>query len=69
MSKTLTNVFSLRSYTASALSGSSAHVAKVSKLSAAVSAGKYHVDAYAISGSIIQHSIEFGAANYLTVHP
>jgi hypothetical protein len=43
-------------------------VAKVSKLSAAVSAGQYQADAYAVSGSIIQHSIEFGAANYLTVH-
>jgi hypothetical protein len=68
MSKTLVNVFSLHSFTAAARSGSPAHVAKVSKLSAAVSAGQYQADAYAVSGSIIQHSIEFGAANYLTVH-
>jgi len=69
MGKTLVNVFSLRSFTASALNGSPAHVAKVSRLSAAVSAGQYQADAYAVSGSIIQHSIEFGAANCLTVQP
>jgi hypothetical protein len=69
MSETLTNVFSLRGFTASALRGSPAHVAKVSRLSAAVSAGQYQVDAYAVSGSIIQHSIEFGAASCLTVQP
>jgi anti-sigma28 factor (negative regulator of flagellin synthesis) len=43
-------------------------VAKVSELDAAVSSGRYQVDAHAVSGSIIQHSIEFGAGNYLTVN-
>jgi flagellar biosynthesis anti-sigma factor FlgM len=55
---------SLSKYLASALSGSPAHVAKVSELSAAVSNGQYQVDAQAVGGSIIQHSIEFGGASY-----
>jgi flagellar biosynthesis anti-sigma factor FlgM len=59
----------LSSYLASALSGSPAHVAKVSELGAAVSSGKYRVDAKAVSGSIIQHSIEFGGAGYMTLNP
>lgn len=48
------------SYLASALSGSAAHVAKLAKLAAAVSGGQYQVDSYAVSGSIIEHGIEFG---------
>lgn len=55
---------SLSAYLASALGGSPAHVAKMSELSSAVSAGQYHVDSYAVSGSIIQHAIEFGSAGY-----
>jgi flagellar biosynthesis anti-sigma factor FlgM len=55
---------SLGSYLSSALTGSPAHLAKVSELGAAVSTGQYHVDPYAVSGSLIQHSIEFGGARY-----
>lgn len=57
----------LSSYLASALSGSPAHVAKVEKLATNVSSGQYHVDSYAVSGSIIQHSIEFGGSAYLAL--
>jgi flagellar biosynthesis anti-sigma factor FlgM len=56
---------SLSNYLASALSGSPAHVAKISELETAVSEGQYHVDAYTVSGNIIQHGIEFGASGYL----
>lgn len=58
---------SLSSYLASALGGSPAHVAKISELGAAVSSHWYQVDPYVVSGSIIQHSIEFGVASYLAV--
>jgi flagellar biosynthesis anti-sigma factor FlgM len=54
----------LSSYLAAALSGSAAHVAKLAKLAAAVSSGQYQVDPQAVSGSIIQHSIEFGGSAY-----
>lgn len=54
----------LSSYLAAALSGSPAHVAKLAELSTAVSNGQYHVDAYSVSGSVIQHSIEFGGSSY-----
>ncbi len=54
----------LSSYLASALSGSVAHVAKLAKLAAAVSSGQYQVDSYAVSGSIIQHAIEFGGSAF-----
>jgi flagellar biosynthesis anti-sigma factor FlgM len=54
----------MSSYLAAALSGSPAQVAKVSELGAAVSSGQYQVDAFAVSGSIIQHSIEFGGNTY-----
>jgi anti-sigma28 factor (negative regulator of flagellin synthesis) len=54
----------LSNYLASALSGSAAHVAKLAKLAAAVSGGQYSVDSYAVSGSIIQHTIEFGGSAY-----
>jgi flagellar biosynthesis anti-sigma factor FlgM len=57
----------LSSYLASALNGSPEHLAKVSELSAAVASGQYNVDAYAVSGSIIQHSIEFGGGANFTV--
>jgi flagellar biosynthesis anti-sigma factor FlgM len=59
---------SLSTYLASALSGSPAHVAKVNELGEALSSGRYQVDAHAVSGSIIQHSIEFGAASFLAVN-
>src|SRR5277367_5429153 len=58
----------LGAYLASALSGSPAHVAKLSELGAAVSSEQYHVDAYELSGSIIQHGIEFGGTSYLAVN-
>ncbi len=54
----------MSSYLAAALMGSPAQVAKVSQLSAAVSSGQYQVDAFAVSGSIIQHSIELGGSSY-----
>lgn len=60
---------SLSSFLASALEGSPAHTAKVSELGAAVSSGRYQVDAWAVSGSLIQHSIEFGASSYLGLNP
>jgi hypothetical protein len=57
----------LSSYLTSALTGSPAHVAKLSALGTAVSSQQYKVDAYLVSGSIIQHGIEFGGAHYPTV--
>ena len=51
---------SLGRYLAAALDGSAALVAKLSELQSAVSSGQYRVDAYAVSGSIIQHRIQFG---------
>ena len=56
-------------YLSAALNGSPAQVAKVSELSTAVSSGKYRVDAYAVSGSLIQHAIEFGGGQALAVTP
>jgi len=53
---------SLSSYLASALNGSAAHVEQITELTGTVSSGQYKVDSYAVSGSIIQHSIEFGGA-------
>lgn len=58
---------SMSRYLAAALNGSPAHVAKVSELSTAVSSGKYRVDANAVSGSLIQHAIEFGGGQPLAV--
>jgi flagellar biosynthesis anti-sigma factor FlgM len=55
----------LSGYLASALSGSPAHVAKINELNAAVSGGRYRVDANTLSGSIIQHTIEFGLGQLL----
>jgi anti-sigma28 factor (negative regulator of flagellin synthesis) len=55
---------SLSGYLSSALTGSPTHLAKVSELGAAVSTGQYHVDSFAVSGSLIQHGIEFGGASY-----
>jgi anti-sigma28 factor (negative regulator of flagellin synthesis) len=57
-------VSNLSRYLASALDGSPAHLSKMGELGAAVSNGRYRVDAYAVSGSIIQHGIEFGGARY-----
>lgn len=51
-------------YLTSALSGSGAQVAKLAKFAGAVSSGQYQVDSDAVSGSIIQHTIEFGGSAY-----
>lgn len=59
----------LSSYLSSALSGSPAHIAKVSELSSAVSSGRYRVDAHSVSGSIIQHGIEFGGGSHFGLNP
>lgn len=59
-----TELSSLSSYLTAALSGSAVHVAKLANLGAAVSRGRYQVDSHAVSGSIIQHSIEFGGSAY-----
>lgn len=58
----------LSSYLTSALNGSPAHVGKLSKLAAAISSGQYHVDAHAVSGSLIQHAIEFGGGSNLSLN-
>lgn len=53
----------------SALQGSPARMPeqakKISALSAAVASGRYRVDPYVVSGSIIQHSIRYGGTSYL----
>lgn len=54
----------LSGYLAAALSGPPEHAAKVAGLTSAVSTGQYHVDSFTVSGSIIQHSIEFGGSAY-----
>jgi anti-sigma28 factor (negative regulator of flagellin synthesis) len=56
---------SLSSYLAAAVNGSPAHVANLNQLSASLSSGQYHVDAHAVSGSLIQHTIEHGGSSYL----
>jgi|SRR5277367_4099262 len=53
----------LSGYLSSTLSGSPARLAKLSELGTAVSSGQYYVDSYAVSGSIIQHILEFGGAS------
>lgn len=57
-------LMALSSYLAAALSGSPAHAAKLAGLASEVSNGQYHVDASAVSGSIIQHRVEFGGSAY-----
>ena|SRR5579863_5042133 len=57
----------LSSHLASALSGSMTHLAKLAELSSSVSNEQYHVEADVVSGSIIQHSIEFGGGGYLAL--
>jgi hypothetical protein len=66
MSSQLTN---LKNYLDSALEGSPAHRAKISDLEAAVKKGAYQADAYAVSGCIIQHRVEFGSTAYLPLTP
>jgi anti-sigma28 factor (negative regulator of flagellin synthesis) len=43
-------------------SGASVHVAKLSKLGAAVAKGQYQADANAVSAAIMQQSLAFGSA-------
>lgn len=57
-----TEISELSTYLATAMSGSAAHVAKVSALGEAVSSRDYRVDAGAVSEDIIQHSILFSGA-------
>lgn len=57
-----TEISNLSAYLAAAISGSPAHVAKVSALGEAVSSREYSVDAGAVSEDIIQHSILFSGA-------
>jgi hypothetical protein len=59
----------LNNYLESALSGSPAHVAKLSDLETAVRSGIYQTDAYAVSDSIIQHRVEFGSTAYYSLLP
>jgi anti-sigma28 factor (negative regulator of flagellin synthesis) len=59
----------LSNYLASAYSGSPEHLARVTELGDAVSSLQYQVDSFAVSGSIIQHSIEFGQPAFLAVSP
>jgi hypothetical protein len=47
------------------MGNSAAHLTKLSSLAAAASNGGYQVDAWAVSDSIIRHSLQFGGANYL----
>ncbi|HEX5227575.1 MAG TPA: flagellar biosynthesis anti-sigma factor FlgM [Bryobacteraceae bacterium] len=54
----------LSKYLAAALSGSPEHAAKLAGLTSAISTGTYLVDAFKVSASIIQHSIEFGGSAY-----
>ena len=44
---------------------SPAHLAKLSSLASVVSSSRYIVDPYLVSASIIQHTLQFGSANYL----
>ena len=49
---------SLATVLRAALSGSAEHLAKLSDLGDVVSRGQYHVDAFAVSGSIIQYTLD-----------
>jgi len=59
----------LKNYLESALSGPPAHVARLSDLETAVRSGSYQADAHAVSGSIIQHRMEFGSTAYHSLFP
>ncbi len=56
---------SLSAHLSAALGDSAEQVNKLSQLAAAVLTGGYQVDAGTVSESIIRHSLQFGAANYL----
>jgi hypothetical protein len=60
-------ISSLASYLFAAVNSSSAQVAKLNELNADVAREEYQPDALAVSGSIIQHSIEFGAGGYFAL--
>jgi hypothetical protein len=60
-------ISSLASYLFAAVNGSPEHVAKLNELNADVARQKYQPDAFAVSGGIIQHSIEFGAGGYFAL--
>src|SRR5271166_824731 len=52
-------ISNLSTYLAAAMSGSPAHVAKLSALSTAVASGQYKADAGVVSEGLIQHSLLF----------
>ncbi len=53
-------ISNLSTYLAAAMSGSPAHVAKLSALGTAVASGQYKVDSGVVSEGLIQHSLLFG---------
>ena len=55
-------ISNLSTYLAAAMSGSSAHVAKLSALGTAVSSGQYKADASDVSEGVIRHSLLFSGA-------
>ena len=55
----------LSAHLAAARGDSKEHIAKLSALTTALLHGQYKVDANVVSDSIIQHSLQFGGANYL----
>jgi anti-sigma28 factor (negative regulator of flagellin synthesis) len=55
-------ISNLSTYLAASISGSPAHVAKLSALGTAVSTGQYKVNAGVVSEGLIQHSLLFGGA-------
>ena len=55
-------ISNLSTYLAAAMSGSPAHVAKLSVLGTAVASGQYKVDSSVVSEGLIQHSVLFSGA-------
>lgn len=55
---------SMGRYLAAAITGSPAHLQKLSDLQAAIETGQFQVDAYRVSGSIIQHSLASAGGSY-----
>jgi anti-sigma28 factor (negative regulator of flagellin synthesis) len=57
-----TQISKLSTYLASAISGSSTHLARLSALGSAVSSGRYQVDSDVLGDDIVQHSLLFSGA-------
>ena len=55
----------LSEHLSAAVADSAGRMKKLSSLAAAVLSGGYHVDAGAVSESIIRYSLQFGGGNYL----